>query len=67
MPQLDGETGHEDETILIIPGLGTSVDFWQVVIPPIAKRYRTAHRNRRRTALPSAVSPRCPDRTGAPG
>jgi pimeloyl-ACP methyl ester carboxylesterase len=34
------ETGHGDETILIIPGLGTSVDFWQLVVPPISQHYR---------------------------
>jgi pimeloyl-ACP methyl ester carboxylesterase len=34
------EAGQGDETILIIPGLGTSVDFWQLVIPPMAEHYR---------------------------
>lgn len=28
------------ETILIIPGLGTSIDYWQLVIPELARHYR---------------------------
>jgi pimeloyl-ACP methyl ester carboxylesterase len=30
----------EGETILIIPGLGTSIDFWQLNIPELSKHYR---------------------------
>ncbi len=31
------ELGQGDETILIIPGLGTSIDYWQLVIPGLAE------------------------------
>jgi pimeloyl-ACP methyl ester carboxylesterase len=33
------EMGQGDQTILIIPGLGTSVDFWQLVMPDLARHY----------------------------
>ena len=31
--------GHGD-TVLILPGLGTSIDFWQLIIPKLAEHFR---------------------------
>lgn len=33
------ELGKGEETIVVIPGLGTSIDFWQLVLPKLARDY----------------------------
>jgi 4,5:9,10-diseco-3-hydroxy-5,9,17-trioxoandrosta-1(10),2-diene-4-oate hydrolase len=33
------DVGHGD-TVLILPGLGTSIDFWQITIPKLAEHFR---------------------------